>query len=71
MRVRVVRAFRIGGKAQDKGGEVDLPDNLAREIISSGKAERVAAAPPVSGPLTTESASELVSGKTRKGEKHV
>lgn len=70
MRVKVLRAFCIAGVRQEPGKIVELDDYAARETIFLGKAEPAgAAAPAVSGPMTTESVPEIVQGKARKGAK--
>lgn len=72
MRVRVLRAFCIRGERQEPGIELEVGDVTAVELVAIGKAERVAGEPaPASGPMTTESADQLVSGKqSRKGVKN-
>jgi hypothetical protein len=64
MLVRVVRPLCVGGIRKEVGELVDLPN--AQEAISTGRAERIVEGeiPPV-GPMTTDSAPELV-GKKRK-----
>jgi hypothetical protein len=72
MRLRVLRAFYLGGTRQEPGKAIDAPDQLARELIATGKAESASGEPPprVSGPMTTESVQPLVPGKAaRKGAK--
>lgn len=64
MLIRVIRAFRLNGETRVPGGDpLEVRDDIARELIASNKAERAAAAPPVSGPMTTESAPALTPGK--------
>lgn len=65
MRVRVTRAFLIKGERQEVGKELDVVDFVGGELISTGKAERVGASPPVSGPMTTESVPAVVEGKAK------
>lgn len=67
MRVRVVRPLCVGGIRKEVGEIVDLPN--AQEAISTGRAERIEEAPAPVGPMTTESAPEIVDGKRRKGQK--
>lgn len=64
MKVRVVRPLCVGGIRKEVGEIVDLPN--AQEAISTGRAERYEEQEiaPV-GPMTTDSAPELV-GKRRK-----
>jgi hypothetical protein len=70
IQVKVVRAFWYGGARNEPGAIVELDDNVARETIALGKAERVGAkAPAVSAPLTTKSVPDLVQGQARKGAK--
>lgn len=70
MQVKVLRAFYVAGARQEPGTIIELEDYPAREVIALGKAERVgAAAPAPKGPMTTESVSEIVQGKVRKGAK--
>jgi hypothetical protein len=68
MKVKVLRAFYFKAEPQVPNTVVDLPALVAREVIDLGKAEAVAATPPPSGPITTESAPVLVAGKKRKRE---
>lgn len=72
MLVRVLRAFCIRGERQEPESEIDIDDFLAVELIAIGKAERVTGQPvPVSGPMTTDNATQLVQGKaSRKGVKN-
>jgi hypothetical protein len=71
MKVKVLRAFWYGGDLKSIGAEVDLPDQLAREVVYGGKAERVkdpkpaapAPAEPIKQPLTTKSAAALTGKK--------
>ena len=63
MKVKVLRAIYVGGLRQEPGAEIDLPSNTAREAIWLGKVEAVGAQPTPSGPMTTETASAVVSGK--------
>lgn len=69
MKVRVVRPLCVGGIRKEVGAIVDLPN--AAEAIQSGRAELIPdeLARPV-GPMTTESAPEIVSGKKRKQKEH-
>ncbi len=63
MRVRVLRALCQKGKRIEPGAVLDLPDHEAREDLHRGVVERVTPAPTSpSGPLTTESAADLVEG---------
>jgi hypothetical protein len=63
MKVKVVQAIYVGGLLQKPGTVIELPDNIVREAIWRGKVEAVTAIPPPSGPMTTETASAVVSGK--------
>lgn len=68
MRVRVLRSLWYAGEMRKPGEEMDFPDQLAREAIHIGKVERIVAeAKPYSAPMTTTTASDLVSGKKTKG----
>lgn len=66
MLVRVVRPLCVGGIRKEVGELVDLRPPVAAEAISTGRAERIpeSESAPV-GPMTTDSAPELV-GKKRK-----
>ena len=70
MKVKVTRAFLMGGAVQDVGKVLDVPDKLARELRSLGKAEPEQDLPAQSGPMTTETAAVVVKGKAAKGEAH-
>jgi hypothetical protein len=73
MLVKVLRPFWYGGAVKGIGAEVDLPDQLAREVIYGGKASRVlppkplkaepVAAPVEKQPMTTKSAAALLGKK--------
>jgi len=65
MRVQVTRAFLIKGEVQEIGTVVEVSSALAAELVHNGKAIRLGDVPKA-GPMTTESASELVSGARRK-----
>lgn len=67
MRVRVLRSLWYAGEVRKAGVELDLPDQLARESIYNGKVERVTGEDKPA-PMTTATASDLVSGK-KKGDK--
>jgi hypothetical protein len=66
MKVHVVRAFCIGGARQEPGTSVDVPDQIGRELVFLGKAERLTPAEPVAGSMTTTSAAAIVKGKAAK-----
>ena len=69
MKVRIIRAFiPKGGPVEAVGKVLDVADALGRELVAMGKAELVGDAPAQSGPMTTETTAELVSGK-RKAQK--
>jgi hypothetical protein len=68
MKARVLRAFLVGGERQEVGTTIELPDRAARELAWIGKLEPVEEEPPDSGPMTTESAAELVGGKPARAE---
>lgn len=55
MKVRVVRPLHYAGVRKEIGEILDLPDGRALEAVSTGRAERVEAAKPPSGPMTTKS----------------
>lgn len=75
MEVRVLRPFWYEGKVNAVGTKLDLPDQLAREVVFGGKAERVipppapkaqpAVEPPaiVKQTMTTKSAPALAGKK--------
>jgi hypothetical protein len=72
MRVRVIRAFWYDAKVQKPGTVLDLPPVTGREVVYRGSAELAAdEPPPAPAPMTTESVSDLVVGKARKGKKDV
>lgn len=71
MQIRVLRAFLSGGKRQEPGTAMEVPDSQGRELIAAGKAEVVGAMPTQSGPMTTDSVPALAPGKARKGVKNV
>lgn len=69
MKVKVIRAFLHKGVVQEVGSEPEVSTALGAELVYNGKAERLGDAP-ARGPMTTESASELVSGaKTDKAKR--
>lgn len=82
MRARVLIAFCIRGERQEPGSEIEVPDNLVRDLLWRGRIEKVAAPAAAesaevssdegeaSGPMTTENAPDIVKGKARKGVKH-
>lgn len=45
MKIKVTRAFYLGGEVQPLGTEIDTDDKLARELIHNGKAVAVVATP--------------------------
>ncbi len=71
MRVRVLRAFCLGGTRQEPQSAIDVADHIGRDLIALGKAERIAGAKPAArpGPMTTETVAPVVSGKTKAAEK--
>jgi hypothetical protein len=72
MRVRVIRAFWYDAKVQQPGTVIDLPAVTGREVVYRGSAELVGdEPPPAPAPMTTESVTDLVAGKARKGKKDV
>jgi len=70
VKVKVTRAFLMGGAVQEVGTFLDVPDKLARELRALGKAEPAQEMPAQSGPMTTETAAVVVKGKAAKGEPH-
>lgn len=63
MKVKVTRAFLIGGARQEVGKEVDVPEVVGRELISYGKAVRAEDKPaPAAKTMTTKTAAAIVSG---------
>lgn len=66
MMVRVVRPCYFGGTLKSPGDVFDLRDDFAREAIGTGRVARETPAPPVAGPMTTETTETLVAGKRRK-----
>ena len=70
MKVKVTRAFLVGGVVQEVGKVIETPDKLARELFALGKAEPAQEMPAQSGPMTTETAAVVVKGKAVKGESH-
>lgn len=67
MKVKVTRAFLVKGEAQAVGTEVDLPDQVARELLWIGKVEHVGQPqPPRRGPATTTTAGALVAGGAKE-----
>jgi hypothetical protein len=71
MRLRVVRQAYFGGLLKAVGDVFELRDDLAREALGTGRVVRELPAPPVSGPMTTESVPEIVSGKRKKEQSNV
>jgi hypothetical protein len=67
MRVTVHKAFLVKGQRQEPGSVVELGDDLARELIHLQKASAAEKVAPPSGPMTTETAGAVVSGRKRKG----
>jgi hypothetical protein len=71
MLVTVQKAFLVRGERQEAGSVVELPDDLARELISLQKAAPAETLAPASGPMTTESGGALVAGRKRKEKRNV
>jgi hypothetical protein len=69
MKVWVLKAICVKAVRQEPGTVIDLPDHEAREAIHRGVAERFDPVAFVAGPMTTESAPEVVAGKKRKSLK--
>ena len=65
MRVIVNKAFLVRGQRQEPGTEVDIGDDLARELIYLQKARAAEVVAPPTGPMTTETAGAVVSGRKR------
>lgn len=70
MLVKVLRPFHRDGKVTKLNAEIEVPDGVARELVSMGKVEVVGKSPATSGPLTSKTASGLVKGKD-EGDKDV
>lgn len=70
MKVSLNRAMCFGGARQEVGATIELPNPLARELISQGRASLAdgEAKPKASGPMTTETAGSLL-GESAKGKK--
>ena len=77
MKIEVVRAFYWEGQVQPVGATLEVTERQAAELRANGKARpaipaapdpaaTVEDAPESPGPLTTESAGDLVAGKGRK-----
>lgn len=72
MRIEVVRAFFWEGAARPVGEVLEVTDRQARELAAMGKAKPAADEAPLAspgGPMTTESAGELISGRKTRKEK--
>ena len=63
MKVELTRGIFIAGEPKAIGEQVDVPDNFARELITTNKATAAPAAPTASGALNTDGAAALVRGK--------
>jgi hypothetical protein len=68
MQVKVLRPFWYQGEVKAVGTTVDLPDQLAREVVFGGKAERFVpsateAPAPAKQPLSAKSAPALAGKK--------
>ena len=59
MKVRTLKAMCFGGVRQESDTEMDVSDNLARELILQGRAAAVGAVVAPTGPMTTETAPAL------------
>ena len=71
MKVKVLRAFLIGGLVQPVGKVFDLPDGLAREMWAVGKVEPTTVPEPVKGTMTTKRARAIVKGPAPDDEQGV
>lgn len=74
MKVRVIRAFCVRGERQEPDTEIEVSELLARELLQMGRVERAdggAKPVPPSGPMTTETAAAVVSGKAPKEKANV
>lgn len=71
MKIKVLRAFYWEGQVKPVGSVFEVSERQAAELASMGKAERAAdePAPAPPGPLTTDSAADLLGGK--RGKKDV
>jgi len=67
MKVTVLRAFLIRGERQEIGSVIDVADDFGREMVMLQKASPVSAQAAPAGPMTTETATGIVSGRKRKG----
>lgn len=56
IRIKVLRAFLLGGKPQQVGDEVEVDAATAAELMSMNKAERVAASPAQAKPAPAKTA---------------
>ena len=63
MKVRLLKAMCFGGARHEAGTSVEVSDLIGRELLTQGRAERVDGAKTPSGPMTTETAAAVVSGK--------
>lgn len=63
MRIIVLRSFWRQNERQAPGSELDVPDELGRELIQMGKAAAADPKPVAAEVMTTQSAGALVSGK--------
>jgi len=63
MKIRILRATLVAGKVWDVGKTADVPIDLARELVASGKAEAAGEQPAAAGPMTTKTATAIVEGQ--------
>lgn len=71
MKVVVKRAFLIRGERQEPESIVEVDDAFGRELISLQKVAPVDPVEPQRGPMTTETAAAVVSGRKRKEKGNV
>jgi hypothetical protein len=69
MKLKVERAFLLGGIRQEVGSEIEVNDKgLAGLLVSTGKASQIELTEET-GPMTTETASGSVRGKRKAARK--
>ena len=69
MKVRIIRGTLVNGELWNIGKTPDVPVDLARELVASGKAELVGDPPASSGPMTTKTATPIVEGAEAEEKK--
>jgi len=69
MKLKVERAFLLGGIRQEVGSEIEVNDKgLVGLLVSTGKASQIEAHEET-GPMTTDTASGAVRGKRKAAKK--